>query len=96
MVSEWPNCLGHAQIGIVSFLNSNFTTSFPLCFTGDSSRGLGPVGKYLSGHDTNTRTQVLSSSASEEVLDITCSNYSKMSSKVVFKFSSLFDMITTL
>ena len=36
---------GDAQIGIVSFLNSTFTTSFPLCFTGNSSRVLGPVGK---------------------------------------------------
>ena len=59
MVSEWPNCLGHTQIGIVSFLNSNFTTSFPLCFTRDSSRGLGPVGKYLSRHDTNTVSSIV-------------------------------------
>ena len=43
-----------------------------------------------------TPFQVLSLSASEDVLDITCSNYSKMGSKAVFKFSSLFDMSTTL
>ena len=75
------------------------TTSFLLYFTGDSSWGLAWPGWKITLQDQDTIQtpfQVLSSSASEELLHINCSNYSKMGSNTVLKFSSLFDMSTTL